>query len=90
MEGVDEPVVKTSTITEVTGNDDVIDSLCVSLSRPLLTAIHLSILTSSVLMAVLPGELGSVKVSQFFLDLVQTEPLWINGTGFLLGPMPFV
>ena len=24
MEGVDEPVVKTSTITEVTGNDDVI------------------------------------------------------------------
>ena len=24
MKGVDEPVVKTSTITEVTGNDDVI------------------------------------------------------------------
>jgi len=33
MEGVDEPVVKTSTITEVTGNDDVIihSSLTISL-----------------------------------------------------------
>jgi len=68
MEGVDEPVVKTSTITEVTGNDDVSDSLSVSLSRPLITVRHLSILTASVLLAVLPGELGSVTVTQFFLD----------------------
>ena len=34
MEGVDEPVVKTSTITEVTGNDDVTHHLSLLLSPP--------------------------------------------------------